>query len=141
MQRGIGPEGEFAKIALLHLDEQLLVFSAQAFQNAGMDHDAELKIRFIPRTFLQDFAQLALYFHAHGQGALHFAPAFAVGAIVVDGGAHAFRMPLARHFHQPKLRNGQNVCFGPVPPQALFHPLINRLLVAPRFHIDEVEHD
>ena len=92
-------------------------------------------------AFLEDFAELALDFHAHGDGALHFAAAFAIRAIVVDGGAHAFGMALAGHFHQAELGDGQDVRFGFVAAQAFLDALIDRLLVAARFHVDEIQDD
>ena len=91
--------------------------------------------------FLRISLQLALDFHAHGQGALDLAAAFAVRAVVIDRGAHAFGVALAGHFHQAELGDGQDVGLGLVAAQAFLHALIDLLLVAARFHVDEVEHD
>jgi len=141
MQRGIRAERELAEVSFFHFDQQLFVLGAQALEDAGVDHDAELEIRFVPRSLLEDFAQLALDLDAHGDGALHPASAFAVGAIVIDRVVHAFRMALAGHFHEAELRNGEDVCLGFVPPQAFFHLLIDLLLVPARLHVNEIEHD
>jgi hypothetical protein len=118
-----------------------LVLGAQPFQHGRMHHDAELEIRFVARAFLQDFLELALDFHAHGDGALDLAAALAIRAVVIDGGAHAFGVALARHFHQAELRDGQDVRLGLVAAQAVLHALIDLLLVAARFHVNEIEHD
>ena len=80
--------------------------------------------------FFRISLQLALNFDAHGDGALHLAAAFAIRAIVIDGGAHAFGVALARHFHQAELRDGQDVRLGLVAAQTVLHALINLLLVA-----------
>ena len=118
-----------------------LVLGAQALQHGRMHDDAELEVRFVARAFLQDFVELALDFHAHGDGALHLAAALAIRAVVIDGGAHAFGMALAGHFHQAELRDGQDVRLGLVAAQAVLDALIDLLLVAARFHVNEVQHD
>ena len=141
MDGWIRPEGEFAEIALLHLGNQLLVLGPQPLQDARVDHDSQLKVGFVPASLFQNLAELALNFHAHGDSALDLATAFAVGAIIVNSGANAFRMALARHFHEPKLRYRQNMSFGLVAAEALFHALVNILLVAAVLHVDKVEHD
>src|SRR5690242_7693144 len=104
MHRRIGPVVEPAEVTLLNLDEVLFVLRSQALENGWVDNDAELKITLVPRALLEDFAQLALDFHAHGLGALHLPLAFAVEAVVIDRRAHAFAVALAGHFHQAKLR-------------------------------------
>ena len=75
------------------------------------------------------------------QRALDLAAALAVRAIVIDRRVDALGMALARHFHQAELRDGQDVRLGLVAPQPLLHPLIDLLLVAARFHVDEIEDD
>jgi hypothetical protein len=50
-------------------------------------------------------------------------------------------MALAGHFHQAQLRDGQDVRLGLVAAQAVLDALIDGLLVAARFHVDEVQHD
>ena len=50
-------------------------------------------------------------------------------------------MALARHFHQAKLRNGQDVGLGLVAAQTFLDALIHGLLVAARLHVNEIEHD
>ncbi len=40
VEPGVGAEGEFAEVALLHLNEVLLVLGAEAFEDGGMHHDA-----------------------------------------------------------------------------------------------------
>ena len=106
-----------------------------------MDHDPQLEVRLVPRALLEDFTQLALDFHAHGEGALDLAPALAIRAIVVYGRVDTLRVALARHLHQAKLRDGQHVGLGLVTPQAFFHALIDLLLVPARLHVNVVEHD
>src|SRR5208282_3555975 len=69
------PEGEFAKITLLHFDDELLVLGAQPFQDRRMHGDAELEIRIVARTLFEDFVELALDFDAHGDGTLDLAAA------------------------------------------------------------------
>ncbi len=91
--------------------------------------------------FFRISLKLALDFDAHREGALDLAAALAIRAIVIDGGAHAFGVALARHLHQAELRDGQDVGLGLVAAQAFLHPLIDLLLVAPRFHVNEVQHD
>ena len=92
-------------------------------------------------AFLEDFLELALDFHAHGEGALHLAAALAIRAVVIDGGADAFAVALAGHFHEAELRDGQDVGLGLVAAQTVLHALIDLLAVAARFHVNEVEHD
>jgi hypothetical protein len=106
-----------------------------------MDGDAQLEIGLVARTFLEDLVQLALDFDAHGFGALDLAAAFAIRAVVVDGAADGFAMALAGHFHQAELADGQDVGLGFVAAQTIFDALVNLLLVATLFHVDEVEHD
>ena len=141
MESRVRSERELAKIALLHLDEVFLVLGAQTFQNGGVDHNSQLEVRLVPRTLLQYFAQFPLNLDTHRQGALDLAPAFAIRAVIVHCGMHAFGMTLTRHFQQAKLGNGQDMRLGLITAQTLFHALIHLLLVAARFHVNEVEHD
>jgi hypothetical protein len=85
VHRGIFAELEFAEVAFLDFDEVLFVLGAETLENGWVNDDEELEIGFVARTFLENFAELALNLDAHGEGALHFAAAFAVRAIVVDG--------------------------------------------------------
>jgi len=55
-----------------------------------MDDDEQLEVRFFAGAFLEDFIELALNFDTHREGALDFPAAFAVRAIVIDGGMDAF---------------------------------------------------
>jgi hypothetical protein len=48
---------------------------------------------------------------------------------------------LAGHFHQAELGDRQDVGLGLVAAQAVLHPGVNSLPVAPGFHVNEVEHD
>jgi len=135
----ISPEFKFAEITLFHLDEMFFVFGPQALENRRMNDDAELKVGLVARAFLEDFAEFTLNLNAHRQCALHFAAAFAVRAIVIDGCVHTFGMALTSHFHQAELRNGKNVCLGLVAPKSFFHFLIDGLPVPRVFHVDEIE--
>src|SRR5665213_2293670 len=117
------------------------VLGPQPIQHGRMHADAQLKIRFVAHAFLQDFLQLALDLDAHGHDAFHLAAALAIRAVVIDGGTGAFAMALARHFHEAELRNRQDVRLGLVAAQTVLHALIDLLLVAPSFHVNEVEHD
>src|SRR6185436_11982545 len=110
MHAGIGAERQLSEIALFHFDEMLFVLSAEPFQHGWMHDDSELKIRFVPRAFLENLAELPLNLYAHGQSALDLAAAFAVRAVVIYRCTHTFGMPLPGHFHQAKLRDWQNVC-------------------------------
>ena len=56
----LNAEGEFAEIAVSHLNEQLLVFGARAIQDGEVDHDAELENRVVARALFENFRQLAL---------------------------------------------------------------------------------
>ena len=40
----VGAEGELAEVAFLHLDEVLLILGAEAFEDGGMDDDAQLEV-------------------------------------------------------------------------------------------------
>ncbi|MPM94918.1 hypothetical protein SDC9_142067 [bioreactor metagenome] len=106
-----------------------------------MHHDPELEVRLITRTFLENLTQFALNLDAHCQGALQAATAFAVRTIIIHSRVHALRVTLTGHLHEAQLRDGQDMGFGLVAPETFLHALIDRLLVAARFHIDEVEHD
>ena len=103
MQGGIGPEREFAKVTLLHFDQKLLVFIPQTIQHRRMNDDPQLEVGFIAGAFLKNFTQLALNFDTHGESALHHAAAFAIRAIVINGGVNTLGMALPRHLHQAKL--------------------------------------
>src|SRR5438445_9184835 len=105
VKRRIGAEGEFAEITLLQLDKQLLVLRAEAFEHRRVYHDAELEVRLVALASFQNLGQLALNFHAHRERALHFAAAFAIGTIVVNGGADAFGMALFFYFRHADLRD------------------------------------
>ena len=50
VERWFGAEREFAEIALLHFDDELFVFGAEAFQHGRMDDDAQLEVRFVARS-------------------------------------------------------------------------------------------
>ena len=50
-------------------------------------------------------------------------------------------MALARHLHEAELRDGQDVGLGLVAAQTVLDALVDGLLVAARFHVNEVEHD
>src|ERR1017187_7946997 len=103
MERGVGTEGKLAEVALLHLDQVLLILGAQAVENGGVHDDAQLEVRLVTRALLEYLTQLALNLDAHGQRALDLAPAFAIRAIVIDWRIDALGMPLARHLQQSKL--------------------------------------
>src|SRR5271166_5461394 len=68
VQRGVRAKQKPPEIAFFHFLNMLLVFSAQALQNRGVDCDAELEVRFVAGPFLEDLAELALDFNTHGQG-------------------------------------------------------------------------
>ena len=138
---GIGAEEEFAEVAFLHLDDQAFVFGAEPVVDDGIEDDFELEIRLIAVSAFEDFTEFSLDFDAHGQGAFHFAAAFAVGAVVVDGSADAFGMTLAGHFHEAELGDGQQMGFRAVAAESFLHALEDELLIAAGFHIDEIEDD
>src|SRR3954470_22100460 len=100
VERGIGAETEFAEVALLHLDEEFFVLGLEAVHDAWVDDDLELEVGFVAPALFQNLGELALDLDAHGEGALNLAAAFAVRAIVVNGGAHGFAVALAGHFHE-----------------------------------------
>ena len=135
------PEGQLPKIALLQIDQQLLVLGSKPVENRRMHDDPKLEIGFIAGAFLENLAQLSLDLDAHRQGTLHLASAFAVHAIMIDGRPNTLRVALPGHFHEAKLGNGQNVGLGPIAAQSFFDPLIHGLLVAPRFHVNSIAHN
>ena len=51
---------------MLQTRDGRLFLGAQSLENAWMDDDEQLEIRFVPRTLAQNFPELALDFHAHG---------------------------------------------------------------------------
>ncbi len=118
-----------------------LVLGAEAFEHGGVDDDAELEVRLVALPFLEDLAEFALDFDAHGEGALDLAAAFAVGAVVVDGLAHALGVALAGHLHEAELGDGQDVGLGAVALEAFLHALVDLLAVLVGLHVDEIEHD
>src|SRR5579885_3773895 len=69
----IGAKGKFAEVTFLHFDKMLFVLGAQPLQHGRVHHDAQLEIRFVPRTFLEDFLEFALDFNTHGDGAFDLA--------------------------------------------------------------------
>src|ERR1700744_5130981 len=94
MHAGIRAEGQLAEVTFFHLDEMLFILGPETFQHGGMNDDPELEIIFIAGALLEDLLQFALDFHAHGEGTLHLATAWAVRAIVLDGSADAFAVTL-----------------------------------------------
>src|SRR5439155_23575187 len=84
VKRRIGAEGEFAKIALLQFDKQFFVLGAESIEHRRVHYDAKLEVGFVTLSLLQNLREFALNFHAHGERALHFAAAFAIGAIVIN---------------------------------------------------------
>jgi hypothetical protein len=138
---GVRAEEEFTEVAFFHFDDETFVFGAETFVDDGVEDDFELEVGLIAVTFFEDFAEFTLDFDAHGEGAFDFAAAFAVGAIVIDGGADAFGVALACHFHEAELGDGEDMGFGAVAAETFFHAEIDGLLIAARFHIDEIEDD
>src|SRR4051794_25308840 len=100
MEARFGAERELSEVALFHFDEVFFVLRAQALEDGGMNDDAQLEIRLVARAPFQDFAELALDLDAHGKCALDLAAAFAVRAIIIDGGMDTFGMPLPGHFQK-----------------------------------------
>ena len=89
----------------------------------------------------EDGAEMALELDAHGERRLDLAVALALRALLVHRVREAFMQPLAGHFHEAKLRDGQDLRLGLVPLRVLDHGLVDRLLVLAALHVDEVHHD
>ena len=54
--------------AAFHFDQQLLVVVAEALEDVGMDEDSQLQLGVLLLAAPQNLGQLALDFHAHGDG-------------------------------------------------------------------------
>ena len=139
MEGRIGAKDQASDVAALDVDEVLLVIGSQAVEQVGVDGDANLVNDFL--VLAHDGVEGALEFHAHRHGAFDHSFAAAMRARDEEGAGEALIGALAGHFHEPELRDWQHMGAGLVAFEAVLDELINSLLVATVFHVDEVRDD
>src|ERR1017187_5037480 len=143
MERGGGPEAEFAAELLFQLDEHPFVLGAETVEHLGMNEDAELRLLVFAlfAQLAEKFGNFSLDFHRHRQRAFDHAFAFAVGAVLVHRAGHALAVTLAGHLHEAELRDVEDAGLGLVATDAFAHLLRDLLLVVAVAHVDEVDDD
>lgn len=139
VEGGVGAEGHACLVFAFEFDEDLVVAGAEALHDVWVDDDGEVAVGFAEA--LEDGAEAALDFDAHGEWGFDLAVAGAVLAGFVEGVGEAFVEALACHFHEAELGDGEDLCFGFVAAGVFDHGLVDGLLVAALFHVDEVDDD
>src|SRR5438874_11879755 len=139
MKRRIAAKGEPTRVTAFQFYQQFFILFLQPFEHAWIQNHTDIMNTVL--VLAHDSVESPMQFYARGHGRFYHAASAAVGTILVNRVTQALLRSLTGHFHQPELRNGEDMCLGFVTIEPFLHQAEDCLLVSAALHINEIGYD